>query len=88
MPGIGNGRDRSRTVMDHLPRPRPVKTANSGRSRLPIRPRTGPLDERPIGGERETNPTEDRKSVKAARVYHQKTAIRLDCSSIPCRYAT
>ena len=33
-------------------RPQPVKTANSGRYRLPIRPHTGPLDERPIVGEK------------------------------------
>jgi hypothetical protein len=31
--------------------PQPVKTANSGRFRLPIRQHTGPLDERPIVGE-------------------------------------
>jgi len=88
MPGFRNGRDRSRSIMAHLPGPRPVKTAKSGRLRLPIRPRAGPLGERPIGGERPANPTEDRKSVKAARVYHQKNAPRPDCSSIPCRYAT
>jgi hypothetical protein len=48
--------------MDISQRPQPVKTAKSGRSRLPIRPHTGPLDERPIvGGEEQESYGGERK---------------------------
>jgi hypothetical protein len=40
------------TGFDRLPGPKPVKTANSGQVRLPIRPRAGPLDVCPIVGKR------------------------------------
>jgi hypothetical protein len=42
--------DRLQPLPGHVP----VKTANSGKSRLPNRPHAGPLDERPIVGEKES----------------------------------